>query len=1248
MPEGSFDTPVPDPPPTLWPPALAGLTLNRFESSAHYNVAFGGVKSGGVLSSETWRITRANNDDGPDYVYSADNSLTQNNTPPGPRQLHAAVVIDGTSADANKLVVWGGMNASGQPINDGKIWVYRKTAQGYSWNSFTPSTGDDGAPPLRFGHGMIADPKGSPAKVFLFGGATAASGTLASDDVWVLEFTTPERDAGTWKKVPRVTGTSAGPGARAEFGMTSFLAPHKIDFTDKNAPTYPGGVVYGGRVAGGTSNSLWLLYTRVVSSQDQVQWVEVPYPSPSTNPIPLARTRCTIAWTDATHDLFVLGGIDANGHATDEVRSVMAIGHDVLDAGDVGIWRAMPGLPLPMHSAAAAFWDEANFSRAAEMFTPSASGGRWRDIQSQKLLQPWYPFNFLARPAGGSGGDSTRVFLAGPLKKSYFLQPHGTSPTLDYAGTQTLAGGSAVMYEPGRIMKSGSRDAPFYTESTVDRMASKQTYTIDLNVAQPAWAASANMNFPRVNENLVLLPDGKVLCTGGTQKFNNSQADTPVQAPEIWTPPAGTGAGTWGEPLATFPEVRDYHNSAILLNSGRVLTGGGNFCTGKQLGECDSNDVKMRIFTPPQYFEGTNGDQLKPRARIIACDGLLVPGGTVRVMTDIDFDHITLVRGGSVTHGQDQSQLFVRPVLSTTTSSKDKTFTLPADGWDLPPGFYQMFAMTADGMPSFSRWVHVRVKGTLNVGFSDLGDRSQPKKLTLQRTHPVGPFCEGDYLELKWIAPAEDSSIYGQATSYDLRQDPYMTSTAAGWAIFKNAEQITGEPAPEAVGVEQSMTVSYGMLLGNTYKFAMVTYDDRPSRSSAMSNIVSFQVVGCDDGLTGGEPPGGGFSSERTTGMNRLGQDGGGQEGDYENSLLPGVVPGLMRTDLMPLQNVPASVGGGYRLRLRRGHHGGSTLSDVRLVALDSAEEGCWVAEDGSFLAGAHAAATAVSSSAAGDVLAALGDDAHPHTAGVGDTLVVTLPTAAGSDGMWLRTMGSPALGIGGDYGLLVQSLGPERQWTTMQHVRPRRRYSDAVVRGLAGAQVRLIVLGQTAISGLGRVVSAAAPSIHEATAVSAEHSRIGALTASEIPGVVLAADESMSVLTSSLPEPAEGTTRRWYMRVTGEHDAETGSSTRASQGQDEDGAMLRFAIQSIRPNPSHGRITLEFTMPRAGAVKLEAFDLIGRRVASSVHEVARPGRHELAWEAKSRDGRSLSPGTYVVRLSHAGARVERKVLVMP
>lgn len=119
-------------------------------------------------------------------------------------------------------------------------------------------------------------------------------------------------------------------------------------------------------------------------------------------------------------------------------------------------------------------------------------------------------------------------------------------------------------------------------------------------------------------------------------------------------------------------------------------------------------------------------------------------------------------------------------------------------------------------------------------------------------------------------------------------------------------------------------------------------------------------------------------------------------------------------------------------------------------MALDSAEEGCWVAEDGTLVAGSMVAATAVSSSAAGDVLAALGEDAHPHTANGGDTLIVTLPTVTGSDGMWLRTSGSPTQGSGGDYGMLVQRLGDDGLWATVQHLRPRRRYSDELVRGMA------------------------------------------------------------------------------------------------------------------------------------------------------------------------------------------------------
>jgi len=1261
MPQGGFDAAVPPPgtDPNLWPEARHGHTFTRFGSSSHKQILFGGVIDDEGTPNVTNTLHEFTRSDGAppvpetddDYAYAFPRKFPVG-APPSARSQHGACVIDRGLRDLNRLVVWGGLGDTGGITSDVRVWLYGRPTptSAETWVAITPTVDPPTASPPapRFGHAMFTH--GSSDTVIVFGGTTTIPSGLNADSsppqeesVWVLTFNA-SRDGATWKQATLINQIGAtGPGPLTQFASTSFEAPHRPNAENASsiAPRW-GGVLYGGRRPDGSlSSDVWMLFSRpTMAGEVEIEWDLLPTGVAGSAGPPTGRTGMAIAWIDGTHDLYVLGGRDGSGAITGDVRKVHAILHSNEGSGQ-GKWVDMPDLTVPVTGASAFIWDDANYSRVPEVFSMSGSTSTWTPLPGANLLQPWYPFLFLAKPTTDAT-PKPQVFAAGPMRKSYWFTTDGAGTVTAKSDTSQFIGGSAVMYEPGRIMKSGSRDAPFQGDGM--NHALKRTQTIDLNATTPTWVEqTSQMAFGRVNENLVLLPSGQALCTGGTGELNNSNPTDAVRWPQIWTPPASGMQGTWGPILRADPLIRDYHNSALLLGDGRVLTGGANWCTNFD-DDCDDNDQKMEVFSPPYLF--ASNDAVRTRPRILSVEGLLKPGDTFTVITDVAIDEVTLVRGGSVTHGFDQGQLFVRPTYVSTPSGSPprKTYQLPANGYEVPPVFYQLFALK-DGMPSISRWIHIRATGQSKVGLSDIGDPVRPAVVALSISQP--PYCAGETITFTCVTPAEDSTLGGVPDWYELRVSPSLMT--GRYDLFEAATLIPDDVEPVDVGGTQTLYFS-DLQLGQTHKFALASRDDRASRRSVMSNVVSAHVVGCDYGLLAGDPPtGGGFSAGRAPGLNRLGEEGTVASQDHENSLLPGVVPGLMRTDLMPLQHAPAADGDGYRLSLRRGHHGGSTLSDVRLVALDTAEEGCWVAEDGSFLAGASEAATAVNSSAAGDVLAGLGDDAHPHTANAGDTLLVTLPIVTGNNGMWLRTMGSPTQGSGGDYGVLVQKLDDDGQWTTVQHLRPRRRYSDAVVRGLAGSQVRLVVLGQTAISSLGRVVSGAtAPTIHEATAASAEHSRLGTLTATALAGVVLAADESMTVLTSSLPEPAAGTTRHWYLRVTGEHDAEVGSSTRASQGHDEDPAQLRFALQSVRPNPSHGHMTLSFTTPREGSVKLEAFDLIGRRVASMVQEVARPGRHELAWEAKGQDGRRLSPGTYVVRLSLGGARVERKVLVMP
>ncbi|MBI5742653.1 MAG: fibronectin type III domain-containing protein [Candidatus Niyogibacteria bacterium] len=87
-------------------------------------------------------------------------------------------------------------------------------------------------------------------------------------------------------------------------------------------------------------------------------------------------------------------------------------------------------------------------------------------------------------------------------------------------------------------------------------------------------------------------------------------------------------------------------------------------------------------------------------------------------------------------------------------------------------------------------------------------------------------------INLNWTSPGDDGST-GTATTYDIR---YSTATIieGNWA---SATQVTGEPAPQIAGTNQSMTVS-GLSAGTTYYFAMKTSDEVPN-TSALSNIAS-------------------------------------------------------------------------------------------------------------------------------------------------------------------------------------------------------------------------------------------------------------------------------------------------------------------------------------------------------------------------------------------------------------------------
>ncbi len=80
----------------------------------------------------------------------------------------------------------------------------------------------------------------------------------------------------------------------------------------------------------------------------------------------------------------------------------------------------------------------------------------------------------------------------------------------------------------------------------------------------------------------------------------------------------------------------------------------------------------------------------------------------------------------------------------------------------------------------------------------------------------------------------------------------------------------------------------------------------------------------------------------------------------------------------------------------------------------------------------------------------------------------------------------------------------------------------------------------------------------------------------------------------------------------------------------------------SCYPNPFNATTQIRFDLPRAGFVKLEVYDVTGRRVETLASRVFEAGTHSLAF-----DGSDRASGMYVVRMSDGDRLHAQKVMLL-
>lgn len=379
---------------------------------------------------------------------------------------------------------------------------------------------------------------------------------------------------------------------------------------------------------------------------------------------------------------------------------------------------------------------------------------------------PWYyPRNFASRNGDIVGWSHNQVYRIDP-------RGSGARHDLGIAPQVSLNNGSlAVMYRPSRILMGGG--------------GTSNMISADISGAFPSYDAVPSMSSQRLWGTATVLADGRVLASnGGTS--DTSVLDAPLGTPALHTEIFDPDTNQWTISAAS-AVARLYHSTSILLPDATVLIGGGGL-------PGPVTNLNAEIFYPPYLFNADGS--LAQRPQISSAPTVLNVGAAFEVgVSDLtDVARVVLIKTGAVTHSFDMDQRFIEVAFVSTASGL--TAQLPAMVGDTPPGFYHLFVLNSQGVPSTSRIIRI------NPYYGALPAVQAVGEVTTM----VGGQA-GTRRELACRANEVLAGIHGRAYDYLIQAGPICVGTAEDgqWASSPAARALAGDPfgdtSPDAFGI---------------------------------------------------------------------------------------------------------------------------------------------------------------------------------------------------------------------------------------------------------------------------------------------------------------------------------------------------------------------------------------------------------------------------------------------------------------
>ena len=468
-----------------------------------------------------------------------------------------------------------------------------------------------------------------------------------------------------------------------------------------------------------------------------------------------------------TGDVLLLGGDLWNGTSTINEGNADIISYGAKDNS----LESLPGMGLPRwYGSATTLADGSIYIQGglggeshAELWTPG-EGAEFLPFSTEHL-DYWYPRNFVL--------DDGRIFGYDMLGQMYFIS--ADMQTMEPAGELTvdehLKGSSAVMYEPGRIIQFGGK--------------SKAVLLIDVTGPEPIVTQGHPLADRRQWVNGTLLPDGRVLATGGAEKDSQAFPDDPIETFDsvldavIWDPRTRrwSDAGTSAVP-------RLYHSTSILLPDGRVLVSGGGAPGPVQ-------NLNAEIYSP-NYLDTAN--HTIPRLTIDSLSsGELSVGDPLSLWINdpSGVRRVTLLKTGAVTHSFDMEQRLIELDFSVVGGSIETT--VPDNINVVTPGYYLVTVLDEYDIPSESVIVHVIPGTSLSIEVMDERPITKPAARAPATDTPAtqAPATEAPVAE----APTTDSGATAAETEASPGPDnPEQDPAGPDAADPSTAEPGTGEP----------------------------------------------------------------------------------------------------------------------------------------------------------------------------------------------------------------------------------------------------------------------------------------------------------------------------------------------------------------------------------------------------------------------------------------------------------------------